>query len=149
MVFGQKTFVLCNIIVELWSEQQQCLLERFVQEQTFSVSTERFHFLLDSLRSLSRFLFLFYTEPTQRAKALSNYLLSLSTYTGRCLISWDGVTLNTALLSTGRLDYSARTSTNSARMSTGRLDYSARTSTNRECCQGYNCPLILVGFCSK
>ena len=79
--------------------------------------------------------------------------ISLSLSTGRCLISWDGVTLDTALLSTGRLDYSARTSTNSARMSTGRLDYCARTSMEklqmRECCQGYNCPLILVGFCSK
>ena len=96
------------------------------------MSTERFHFLLDSLRSLSRFSFLLYrTDAASQGAVELPTAIPLSLSTGRFLLSWDGVTLDTALLSTGRLNYSARTSTNSARMSTGRLDYSARTSTNK------------------
>merc|ERR1711982_201825 len=78
------------------------------------------------------FSFLLYrTDAASQGAVELSTAISLSLSTGRCLISWDGVTLDTALLSTGKLDYSARTSTNSARMSTGRSDYSARTSTNK------------------
>merc|ERR1711862_238940 len=68
------------------------------------------------------FSFLLYrTDAASQGAVELPTAIPLSLSTGRCLISWDGVTLDTALLSTGRLDYSARTSTNSALMSTGRL----------------------------
>ena len=85
------------------------------------VSTERFHFLLVSLCSLSRFSFLFYTEPTQRAKALS---IEQGSFLYLGMVS----PLILLFLSTGYAFDSAPTSKNKT-ASTGTLDYAARIST--------------------